>query len=152
MGGKIMRYAPEREASAPRAERLVRTFLQSEGWTFADRRPITGAGLYALQSFRKPGCPRPLDVAVLGLSNESAEVVLASLGPDSAFLSDGRLSARPSAIAFMEKAALAGLNLASDRIMAPLAISPAPRADDRSPCAPPAPAAWTRIGDEPHGG
>jgi hypothetical protein len=148
MGGKILRYEPAREASAPRAERLVRTFLEAEGWTFADRRPITAAGLYALQSFTKPGCARPLRVAVLGLSSEASEVVLASLGPDSAFLSDGRLSAGPSATAFAEKAALAGLSLASDRTLAPLAISPAPKANDRSLCAPPAPAEWARIGAE----
>ncbi|RBP16088.1 hypothetical protein DFR50_10650 [Roseiarcus fermentans] len=152
VGAKILRYAPAREASAPRAERLVRTFLESEGWAFAGRRPITGAGLYALQSFRKPGCARPLDVAVLGLSSESAEVVLANLGSDAAFLSDGRFSARASSGTFVEKAALAGLTLNSDRILAPLAVSPAPRADDRSPCAPPPPAAWARIGDEPDGG
>ncbi len=146
MGGKILRYAPEREASAPRAERLVRTFLEAEGWTFAGRRPITGAGLYALQSFTRSGCAHPLRVAVLGLSGEASEVMRASLGPDTAFLSDGRVSAQPSGTAFAIRAALAGLSLASDRILAPLAISPAPRADDRSPCAPPAPAEWARIG------
>lgn len=152
-GGKVLRYAPEREASGPRAERLVRRFLEAEGWTFADRRPITGAGLYALQSFTRPGCPRPLQVAVLGLSSESAEVVRTSLGPDSAVLSDGRFSARLSATKFAEEAALAGLSLASDRIMPPLAVSPAPRPDDRSPCAPPPPADWARIAaDEPNGG
>ena len=105
-----------------------------------------------VQSFTRTGCPHPLEVAVLGVSNESAEVVRASLGPDTVFFTGGRFVAWPSAAEFARQAALAGLSLASDRIMAPLAVSLAPRQDDRSRCAPPQPAEWARIGDAPDGG
>lgn len=148
VGRKISRYAPAGEAAGPRAERLVRKFLAGRGWVFSGARPITGAGLYSAQSFAKPGCARNLEVAVLGASDEAVDVVFASLGPNAAFPNNGALSPRPSSLAFFAAAARLGPRFASDRTMPPLVVSPAPRADDHSSCAPPAPVEWARIGSE----
>jgi hypothetical protein len=148
VGGKILRYGPEREQAAPRTERLVRSLLESQGWRFVDRRPITKAGLYAAQSFTKPGCARPLEVAVIGASNEAFEVVMASLGPDAAVLDDGRITARPSGVDFAARAMRGGLSFTSDRLLLPMVVSPAPAADDHSWCASPAPAQWAGAGAE----
>lgn len=109
VGGKLLRYAPSHEAAAHRTEQLVRAFLEARGWTFVDRKPITTAGLYAAQSFSKPGCARALQVVVLGASSEASDVVLAALGADAAFMNDGQFSARPAATAFAAQVLQAGI-------------------------------------------
>jgi len=146
VGGKLVRYAPEREAAGPRIERLTREFLVARGWTVADRTAITGAGLYAAQSFTKPGCPRPLRVVVLGPSAEASEVVRASLGADTALVGDRRSTAETSPIAYAAGIARAGLSLSADQTTFRLAMSPAPKAGD--PCSPPAADTWATIGTE----
>ena len=147
VGLKLTRYAPEREASAPRAERLVKSFLEERGWRFEDRTRLTAAGVYAAQVFTKPGCPSKLKVVVLDLSEQATDVVRQSLGPETAFLYDGDFSTNPSPAAFAAKAVRAGLTLTADRLMPPLAVSPAPKPEDHSPCAPPPASEWIRIGE-----
>ena len=144
-GGKLLRYAPARESAAPRTERLVREFLAARGWTLAGRSPITRAGLYSAQLFTRPGCTETLRVAVVGNSSEASEVVLAGLGADTAFLNDGRFSARPATNAFAAQVLRASLSLSADWIMLPVAVAPAPRIGDRSSCAPPVPDEWAQI-------
>ncbi len=148
MGGKLLRYGPEREAAQARSERLVREFLEARGWNYAGRTSITAAGLYAAQTFAKPGCPNRLRVVALGASNEASDAILANLGPDAAFLDDGRFSARPSATAFATRAARAGLGLGKGSAIVGLVVAPAPVGGDRSSCAPPPPGEWARIGAE----
>ncbi len=148
VGGKILRYSPEAEGTEHRSERLVRTFLEDRGWTFAGRKPLTAAGLYSVQSFTKPGCPHPLRIAVLGAASDVFDVVASSLGADVAFFNDGEFSPRPSKTAYVTRAARAGFNLASNRVLLPLVVAPAPKPDDPSPCAPPPPGEWSQIGAE----
>ena len=140
VGARIWRYGPDPEGAAPRTERLTCSLLESHGRRFVDRRSITKAGLYAAQSFAKPGCARPLQVAVIGASNEAFEVVMASVGPDAAGLDDGKITERPSRAEFAARGVRGGLSFASDRFLLPIVVSPAPVADDRSWCASPFPA------------
>ena len=145
VGGKVVRYAPEREADGPRAERMVREFLAAHGWAFRDRRPLTEAGLYSVQSFVKTGCVRRLEVVVLGASNEASDVALDKLGPDTAFFNDGRFTARPLATAVLGQAVRGVLSLRADRIVPTLAVSPAP-IGVLSSCSAPNAAEWEHLG------
>ena len=145
IGGKVARYAPEQEAAGPRAERLVREFLGAYGWSLADRQKMTRAGLYTAQVFVKAGCDERIAVAALGAADEAADVAVDQLGPDVAFLEDGRFSARPSAGAFFAGAARAGLTLESRRLLPTLAVAPAPPRTE-APCTPPPAGAWANLG------
>jgi hypothetical protein len=145
VGGKVVRYAPEREPGGPRAERAVREVLAAHGWTFSDRKPLTEAGMYSIQSFAKAGCDRRIEVVVLGASNEAFDVVLDKLGPDTAFFNDGRFTARPLATAVIGQAVRGVLSLKADRITPTLAVSPAP-VGVLSSCSAPRAVEWGHLG------
>ena len=146
VGGKLIRYEPYREPAGPRAERLVREVLAAHGWTLDERSPLTGAGLYIVQSFVKNHCDRRLKVVVLGVSSEAIDVVLDRLGPDTAFFDGDQFSPRPVAAGAAGRELRALARLSADEIMPILAVNPAPRKADHSRCSWPSGEEWALLG------
>jgi hypothetical protein len=140
---KGVRYWPAETAGeadlAPRIERV----LAGHGWqaVAADRRPAESA--YKVLAFEKPGCAGIAYVAVLGSGRELGDYVRHVVGEDVAFLQDGVLSPRPSAL---------GRHLATIKRMArgggaplPLmAIAPAP-GPAVEPCRPADTSVWEKL-------
>ncbi len=145
LGAKAMRYAPEREAIAPRAERIVKSFLAERGWLLSDRVALTRAGVYVAQVFIRDGCRDLMAVVALGAADESADVVRQALGPDMAFLQGGQIVDHPSASASLANTLHGGLRLATGDVTPVLAIAPAP-GKAREVCKPPPAGDWAALG------
>lgn len=142
---KLARYLPERqETDLAAVETHVEGLMKAHGWLRSPLVEDPTANLYPRMQFRRPECPEPLNVAVLGGNGEVADYFLVQHAGDAAFLQDGQLRDRPSgwarqlAVLRLQLAGLAG-NV-SPHALPLLAI--APRPDGAGLCRGPAWSAW----------
>jgi hypothetical protein len=144
LGGKALRYLSEGEPAPARAGAAVEIFLAAAGWQPGRKLPLTAAGTYEVQLYRKDGCPTPIAIVVLGPADEIQSMISLKLGADVAYLEAGKLSPRPSAPGVFRHMIVAGASLMTTHVLPIIAIAPAPGVEG-APCAPPPRAAWLKM-------
>ena len=145
------RYSLPDEPLADETSGAVSTMLAGVGWHFAGTRELIAHTGYVVSDFRRPGCQGLVSVALLPGSHEAVAAALEALGPDVAFLHEGKLGQVPPAGLVLDQlsvgALLRRLRL-GERAMPLLTIAPAPRPESGL-CAPPPAAAWELLRPEP---
>lgn len=131
IGLKLARYLPDRqETDLAAVEAHVERLMQTHGWLRSPLVEDPTANLYPRMQFRRPECPEPVTVAVLGGNGEVADYFLVQHDGDAAFHQDGQLRDRPSSWA--RQLALLRLQLVglsghvSPQALPLLAIAPRP--------------------------
>ena len=146
VGLKYRRYAAPLDAAAPaRIAQRISAIAARHGWSPADL-PGDGRETFQWLAFAKPGCYRPLTVALLKTSGDLDSLARTIYGPDVAFVDGSSLDVGPATLfgAAYGRAKRLATSVAGQpsHALPRLAVHPAPAAGPGEPCAGPPQAAW----------
>ncbi len=146
VGLKYRRYAAPLDAAAPaRIAERISAIAGHHGWA---PKAHAGDGRETFQwlAFGKPGCSRPLIVALLKTSGDLDSLARTIYGPDVAFLDSSRPDIGSDTLlgAAYRRAKDLAISVSGQQshVMPRLAVHPAPPAEPEGLCAGPPQAAW----------
>jgi len=141
---KVGRYGERSETTAQTAATHIAEVMSAYGWSTAELPSGNSGSVYQQKTFLKPGCAKPVVVAILGGNAEGASFFRLQHGGDAAFI-QGDVVDQPSGmrrqLIGMAHGIARMLGVASKAPSPVLAVSPAPSVS-ASQCSGPPVAAW----------
>lgn len=141
---KVTRYSERGDAASTAADAHIAQVMSAHGWSHAKVPEGTTGTIYEQKAFIRPGCDRPVFVAILGGNAEGASFFRQQHGADAAFIQE-KVVDHPSGlqrqVTGMVRDVVRMLGFPTKAPMPVLAIAPAPGTTETECSGPPA-AAW----------